>query len=334
MRWSVATAAAADANTCRSTRRQFAARCAAAAAFAAKGPLLAAEPPGAADGVQSYVDFHVHLAQAWYGKEHGPLTVGQLLRWMDRHRVEHAVVLPLVSPESFWYPVSSEYVLAETASHRDRLTPFCAIDPRTLATHLPEQSQVIAMLKRYRDAGARGFGEHKAMLPIDDPLNLRLYEACVEVGFPVLFHLDNYANMDQPGLPRLARVLSQLPSLTMIGHGKGWWASISGDIEQSDLQVGYPKGRVAPGGAVDRLMTQFPNLYGDLSSSGVHAMLRDPEYGRAFLLRHHRRLLFGTDYYDLSQTDFPHFGLVDRLNLPGDVAARIARENALELLSG
>lgn len=330
------TAACAASRGCRRqpTRRRFLARftAIAGASLASQRRFLSAQPPDQSPAGQSYVDFHVHLTQRWYGQKHGPLTARQLLRWMDRHQVERAVVLPLVSPESFWYPVSSEYVLSETAPHRDRLTPFCAIDPRTLATHLPEQEQVIAMLQRYQDAGARGFGEHKARLPIDDPLNLRLYEACAEVKFPVLFHLDNYANTDQPGLPGLARVLSQLPELTMIGHGKGWWASISGDLQQQDLQVGYPEGRVAPGGAVDRLMSRFPNLYGDLSSSGAHAMLRDRQYGRKFLLRHRRRLLFGTDYYALTQKEFIHFDLFNEFDLPGEVVARICRENALELL--
>jgi predicted TIM-barrel fold metal-dependent hydrolase len=294
--------------------------------------VLAGEHPPPIRPARRLIDFHVHLAQGWFGEDRGPLTVRTLLRWMDQHEIERAVVLPLVSPEAFWYPVTTEYVLAETQAHRDRLIPFCAIDPRTLGTHLPERQQVIDMLHRYRDAGAAGFGEHKPRLPIDDPLNLRLYEACSEVRMPMLFHLDNFANMDRPGLPGLEKALAQFPDLIMIGHGKGWWASIAGGLQQADLQVGFPRGPVAPGGAIDRLMDRFENLYADLSSSGAHAMLRDRQFGGEFLVRRADRLLFGTDYYDLTQREFPHFELFDHFDLSAPVIEKIARGNAMRLL--
>ena len=279
-----------------------------------------------------YFDIHLHLTQQWYGGQKGVLDAKSLLDWMDIHEIAQAAVLPLVSPEAFWYPVTTEFVLRETQPHRDRLVPFCAIDPRTLATHLPTTKDVVDVLRRYQDAGARGFGEHKPMLAIDDPLCMRLYEACSEVKLPVLFHLDNYANMDQPKLPGLARALREFPELPFIGHGKGWWASISGGLVQADLQVGYPRGPVAPGGAIDELMDEFANLYGDLSSSGAHAVLRDPEFGKQFLLRRADRLLFGTDYYDPAQVDFPHFELFQKFSLPEKAVAAISRENARRLL--
>lgn len=279
-----------------------------------------------------YFDIHVHLTQEWFGRQKGPVTADVLLHWMDAHDVEQAAVLPLVSPEAFWYPITTEYVLRECREHADRLVPFCAVDPRTLATHLPENKQVIDLLRRYVEAGARGFGEHKPRLAIDDPLCMRLYAACAEVGLPVLFHLDNQANMDKPGLPGLERALAANPKLTMIGHGKGWWASIAGGLAQEDLHVGYPPGRVAPGGAVDALMEKYPNLYGDLSSSGAHAVLRDPEFGLAFLNRRADRLLFGTDFYDLEQNDFQQFELFTRLKVSEEIRERISRGNAHRLL--
>jgi predicted TIM-barrel fold metal-dependent hydrolase len=193
--------------------------------------------------------------------------------------------------------------------------------------------EVVDMLHRFQDAGARGFGEHKPMLPINDPLSMRLYEACAEVGFPVLFHLDNLANMDEPGLPRLEKVLTTFPELPFIGHGKGWWASISGGVTQADLHVGYPRGPIAPGGAIDRLMDQHANLWGDLSSSGAHAILRDPKFGRDFLVRRADRLVFGTDYYDLLQIDFPQFDLFRQVELPDGMVSKISYKNARRLLN-
>lgn len=298
---------------------------AAAATVRADEPQQKTQPP-------RYFDCHVHLTQPWYGTGQTLVNADHLLHWMDAHEISRAAVLPLVSPEAFWYPVTTEFVLRETRPHRDRLLPFCAIDPRTLATHLPTRKDVVDVLNRYRDAGALGFGEHKPMLRIDDPLCMRLYEGCSEVKLPVLFHLDNFANMDSPGLPGLAKVLSAFPDLVFIGHGKGWWASIAGGLTQADLHVGYPRGPVAAGGAIDRLMDAHPNLYGDLSSSGAHAVLRDRQFGRAFLLRRAERLLFGTDYYDPAQVDLAQFQLFHEFELPAAVVDSVSRKNAERIL--
>ena len=310
------------------SRREFLAGT--ATALTAGPTLFAAETQP--DASPRYFDIHVHLTHRWFGAERGPVTADVLLRWMDANDVERAAVLPLVSPEAFWYPVTSEFVIAEAGRHPDRLIPFCAIDPRTLGTHLTETKQVVDMLNRYIDAGARGFGEHKALLDIDDPLNMKLYEACSKAKLPVLFHLDNRANMDKPGLPGLAKVLKAFPELVMIGHGKGWWASIAGGLAQPDLHVGYPAGPVAPGGAIDALMDRFPNLYGDLSSSGAHALLRDREFGGAFLRRRANRLLFGTDFYDLKQKSFPQFDLFRTFAVNAKEREKIAHTNAAQLL--
>lgn len=313
-------------------RRAFLRSAAAIATALGSNARLRAQSPGPSSK-HIYFDCHVHLTQPWYGDVRSVVTVDHLLHWMDAHEIARAAVLPLVSPEAFWYPVSTDYVLRETQPHRDRLIPFCAIDPRTLGTHLPEKKDVVGVLKRYQDAGARGLGEHKPKLPIDDPLSMRLYEACREVQLPVLFHLDNFANMDTPGLPGLERALKAFPNLAFIGHGKGWWASIAGGLTQADLHVGYPRGPVAPGGAIDRLMDAYPNLYGDLSSSGAHAVLRDPKFGREFLLRRADRLLFGTDYYDpANQREFAQFDLFQQIRVPANIEEAICRKNAERLL--
>jgi predicted TIM-barrel fold metal-dependent hydrolase len=96
---------------------------------------------------------------------------------------------------------------------------------------------------------------------------------------------------------------------------------------------GYPRGKVTPGGAVDRLLETYPNLYGDLSAeSGANAIRRDPEFGREFLIRRADRLLFGTDYLALGQ-EVPQFELLDGLELPDDVQEKIYRGNARRLLA-
>jgi predicted TIM-barrel fold metal-dependent hydrolase len=240
------------------------------------------------------------------------------------------VVLPLVNPEAWYYPIPTAHVLEETRLHRDRLIPFCCIDPRTV--NLADTAARRDLLRRYQDQGARGLGESKPGVSIDDPRNLELFGVAAEAGLPVLFHLDELRNLDQPGLPGLASVLRQLPQGIFIGHGPGWWASISGEVAPGRLE-GYPEGPVAPGGALDALFERFPNLYGDLSAnSGLNAITRDPGFGRAFLERRQDRLLFGTDYLEPGQ-QVGQFRLLEQVDLPDVAKAKIARDNARRLLA-
>jgi predicted TIM-barrel fold metal-dependent hydrolase len=309
------------------TRRAFhrAAGALAASFFAAHAGSPSAEdkfPKG------RYFDVHTHLGQTWNRTE--TLSAESLLRWMDASDIAQAVVLPLVNPEASSYPLTSDFVLAETRPHRDRLIPFCSIDPRT--SYSGGQDGLEAMLSRYIEAGAKGFGEHKPGLPIDDPRSMMIYRACAAVKLPLLFHLDNQRNTDRPGLPGLDKVLTEVPDGVFIGHGPGWWASISGGLSQAELG-GYPKGKVAPGGAIDALMEKHRNLYGDLSAgSGANAISRDLEFGREFLIRRADRILFGTDYLAPGQ-NVPQLELFRTLDLPADVSRRIFRDNARRVLA-
>ncbi len=275
-----------------------------------------------------YVDMHTHLGQTWNGSE--ALTAETLIRWMDRHQVSQAIVLPLVNPEASSYPLTSAFVLNATRPFRDRLVPFCSIDPRT--SYRGGHKGLVGMLQKYIEAGAKGFGESKPGIPFDHPLNLSLFAACGEVGLPVLFHLDNQRNTDRPGLPRLENVLRQNPNTNFIGHGPGWWASISGDATQADLG-GYPKGKTAPAGAIDRLMDRYDNIYGELSAgSGANAISRDVAFGREFLIRRQDRIMFGTDFLSPGQ-HVPQFELFEhQLTLPEAARAKILATNARTLL--
>jgi predicted TIM-barrel fold metal-dependent hydrolase len=280
-------------------------------------------PPG------DYVDMHTHLGQTWNTTV--PLTAEELLRWMDSKRIAQAVVLPLASPESSSYLLTPDFVLQQTAPYRDRLIPFCSIDPRT--SYSGGHKGLVAMLQKYIDAGAKGFGEHKNGLAFDDPQNMAIYAACQELKLPLLFHIDNQRNLDKPGLPGLENALKTHPGCNFIGHGPGWWASISGDATQADLG-GYPKGKVAPGGAIDALMEKYQNIYGDLSAgSGAQSISRDLEFGREFLIRRQDRIMFGTDFLAPEQA-VPQFELFEQklADLPAEVKAKIFRDNARKLL--
>lgn len=305
------------------TRREFLSRSAAAAVAAGSARIPAAAPGRGGP----YFDIHTHLGRTW--NQDPPLTLDALIAWMDEHNVAKAVVLPLVSPESSSYLNLTERALEAARQRPDRIVPFCCVDPRT--SYGGGRQGLRAMVKEYVDQGAKGFGEHKAGLPIDDKRMQALYEVCDDLGLPVLFHCDNERGTDRPGLPGLERVLKTFPNVPFIGHGPGFWASISGDATQNDLG-GYPQGKVAPGGALDRLFDAHMNLWGDLSAgSGAGAIARDRAFGKAFLIRRCERLLFGTDYLKPGQA-VPQFELLESIDLPADVRAKIERENAEHLL--
>lgn len=283
-----------------------------------------------------YIDIHTHLGAFYYGRE---LTAELLVRFMDRHDVEKACVLPLVSPESAPIPQPVSTALKAYKEFPDRIIPFCVVDPRAVtapgqrAGHVVGIKGLVDILKRYQDDGCRGMGEHKTGLPFDAPQQMNLYEACQTVGFPILFHLDDIRNPDTPGLPRLENVLKAFPKLPLIGHAAGFWASISADATFEDFGR-YPNvpTKVVPGGTLDRLMERYPNLYGDLSEpGGEKAIARDPEFGREFILRRADQLLFGTDVL-MPDQPIPQFALLDSLNLPEEVQYKIYRGNAIKLL--
>jgi predicted TIM-barrel fold metal-dependent hydrolase len=274
-----------------------------------------------------FIDIHTHIGRTWTSEP--PVTPEGLIRWMDQHNVAKAVVLPLVSPESSSYLNLTEQALSAAKQHPDRLIPFCCIDPRT--SYTGGKKGLRAMVKDYVDQGAKGFGEHKAGLPIDHAKMMDLYEVCDDLKLPVLFHTDNLRGTDAPGLPGLERVLKEFPGVNFIGHGPGFWASISGEVGAADLG-GYPTGPVKPGGALDRLFDACPNLWGDLSAgSGAGAIARDRAFGRAFLIRRASRLLFGTDYLKPGQV-VPQFELLASFELPAELRRAIERENATRLL--
>ena len=113
------------------SRRQFHQRALALAASAAAISSVHSAPAaeGGADEFPPgrYVDVHTHLGQTW--NKTAPLSAEELLRWMDSADIAQAVVLPLVNPEASSYPLTSDFVLAQTKPYRDRLIPFCSIDP-------------------------------------------------------------------------------------------------------------------------------------------------------------------------------------------------------------
>ncbi len=115
-----------------------------------------------------------------------------------------------------------------------------------------------------------------------------------ERGVPVLLHFEHeHYNL---GLDRFYKVLERHPKVKFIGHAQTWWANID---KKCDQAVMYPKGAVTPGGITDRLLSDYANMYADMSAgSGLNAMRRDEPNARDFIRRHQDKLLFGSDCND------------------------------------
>ena len=248
-----------------------------------------------------FVDIHVHATKTRLVPDTDYLqfpSADELVGELDRCGVDKALLLGMASPETRFGYITTEDILDMCSRHPDRLIPACIMDPRNLRNS-PE-SDFGAILRAYKAQGCKAVGEYVPNLAFDDPLNLNFFRHVEEVGLPLIFHVAGryggcYGCYDDLNLPRLERVLQECPNLKLLGHSPAWWSHISGDVGK-ETYGGYPKGKVAPGGTVLRLMREHPNMCGDLSAgSGCNAISRDPEFGYQFLEEFQDRLFFGTD---------------------------------------
>jgi len=238
-------------------RRRFIRSAFAAAAISG----LAAESPWGSP----VLDIHLH-----------PRRDGsQEIDHLEGSGVRKAILLPGAG--------SGEQALAVMAKYPDRFVRFTNADVRT-----PDSAGLIrAGLK----AGATGIGELKYPVQVDGPEMRRVYDIAAEFRVPVLIHFEEGGF--NSGLNRLPEILRSYPRTIFIGHAQSWWAHISADV---DDKIGYPAGPVKSAGLTDKLLADYPNIYGDLSAnSGRNALARDPEFAAAFLSRHRSKLMFGSD---------------------------------------
>jgi predicted TIM-barrel fold metal-dependent hydrolase len=122
----------------------------------------------------------------------------------------------------------------------------------------------------------------------------RVFAIAAEFKVPVLMHFqhDKY----NTGIERFHKVLERYPRVNFIGHAQTWWANIDRNHRQPEL---YPRTRVTAGGITDRLLADYPNMFGDTSAgSGLNAFTRDADHAREFLQRHQDKLLYGSDCND------------------------------------
>src|SRR5215471_112662 len=210
--------------------------------------------------------------------------------------------------------------------------------------------------KTLRDAlknGAVSIGEMKFHLALDSPEMRRVYDIAAEMKVPVMMHIQTFPHFagEMPyntGYPQFDKMLHAYPQTNFIGHGDLFWAHISADVP---ADRGYPPGPIKAGGLTDRWLSDFPNLYADMSAnSGNNALSRDTEFSRGFIARHKSKLIFGSDCScsdgkgaGVSQNNNPEasrlagkcvaretLGLLQRLTSP-EIFRQITWENGVRL---
>ena len=213
----------------------------------------------------------------------------------------------------------------------DRYAWMCAVDPKG-------KEPVYDRLARFKASGAIGVGELTCNRRLDDPFLQELFAAAEKLELPVTIHMSpevgySYGVVDDPGLPLLEMVLVKFPDLKILGHSQTFWIEMSADApKDKEGRNSWGDGPVVPGGRVPELFEKYPNLYGDLSAnSGSRAIMRDEEFGLAFLERYADRLFFATDMVNADMV-FPLGGWLDRMVAEGKLSRRayelICFENA------
>ena len=213
----------------------------------------------------------------------------------------------------------------------DRYSWMCAVDPKG-------KEPVYDRLARFKSQGAIGVGELTCNRRLDDPFLQELFAAAEKLELPVTIHMSpevgySYGVVDDPGLPLLETVLAKFPGLMILGHSQTFWIEMSADAPRDkEGRNSWGDGPVVPGGRVPELFEKYPNLYGDLSAnSGSRAIMRDEEFGLAFLEKYAERLFFATDMVNTDMV-FPLGGWLDRMVAEGKLSRRayelICFENA------
>ena len=155
-----------------------------------------------------------------------------------------------------------------------------------------------ALLTKAIENGAIGFGEIKFHVEAAGPEMRRAYALAADLNVPVLIHFQEVPHTPAEGVfstgfKNFEAMLKAHPKTRFIGHADAFWANVSADYAND---VAYPSGPVKRGGITDKLLSDYPNLYGDLSAnSGNNALSRDPEFTAGFLKRHEDKLIFGSD---------------------------------------
>ena len=323
------------------------------------------------------VDVHVHPRIRLHSS---PKLLDDFVKLMDAQNI--AVCVSLDGGLGTALEEHRDYLWA---NHRDRFVIFANIDwkgdgkpddPATWDCQRPDFGRrMAAALAQAKEQGAVGLKVFKnlglvyrnpdgSLIRVDDPRWDPIWQACGELGFPVLIHTadpkafflpidatnERWEELKRhpdwsfhgPGYPSYDELLAQFiaivkrhPQTTFIG------AHVASSAE--DL------------GQVGQWLDAYPNLNVDIAAR-IAELGRQPYTARAFFEHYADRILFATDgprvaerlnyhwrfletkdeYFPYAENDFPPQGFwrIYGLGLPDDVLRKVYYENAERLISG
>ncbi|HYI92159.1 MAG TPA: amidohydrolase family protein [Bryobacteraceae bacterium] len=280
------------------------------------GMTCAAMASRAAD--ESIIDIHQHT-------NYSGRTDAQLVTHQRAMGVAKSVLLP----------AGSKYGLAADAGGNDTVLELARKYPKEyvfFANELPDIPETRKVIEQYLKLGAIGIGEQKFAMDCDSKHMRLIADIAKDYKVPVLMHFQHETYNFH--IERFHKMLEAYPTVNFIGHAQTWWGNIDKNHSQP---VMYPKGPVTPGGITDRLLTNYPNIFGDLSAgSGLNALLRDEAHAREFLKRHQDRMLYGSDCSDRTGEGKPCSGAeqlaaVRRLSPSAEATRKMLHGNAARL---
>lgn len=255
------------------SRRDFLLTTAAAvSALAVRAEEVASEP---------IIDIHQHT-------NYSGRTNAQLIAHQTAMGVTHTILLPAGRLYGLDAQCGGNQTVVNLAKeHSGKYSYF--------ANEITDDDNAVAEIRKYLKTGAIGIGEQKFKVGCDSPALHRVAEVAKESGVPMLLHF-MHAQYNT-GIENFHKTLEKFPTVNFIGHAQTWWGNVD---EKHEQKVLYPIGPVTRGGITDKLLSDYPNMYGDLSAgSGLNFLNRDEEHARWFLEKHQDKLMFGSDCNDI-----------------------------------
>lgn len=273
------------------SRRHFVTRVAAGVGSAWFGSLGALGESGQPRHPEEVVDIHQHTL--YHGR-----TDAELLSHQRAMGITQTILLPAGSPQQIPSTHNGRSNgLAARCGGNDTVETFAQAHRGEFyfgANEVPDLPGARREIETYLKRGGCIIAEQKFSVACDGAHIEWVAQLAKEYGVPVLLHFQ--VGEYNLGFERFHRVLERFPEVNFIGHAQTWWANVD---EYHDGQSLYPTGSVMPGGLTHRLLSDYPNMYGDLSAgSGLNFLLRDEDHSRWFLERHQDKLLYGSDCAD------------------------------------
>lgn len=323
------------------------------------------------------IDVHTHFREKFRG------TADELDAWvklMDRNGVAVCVSLDGLAGE-----LIDEHAKLLWTKHQDRFAIFANIDwrgdgkaddpaswdclrpdfgRRTARELASAKLRGVCGVKIFKSFGLSYKDAGGSLLKIDDPRWDEIWQACGELGLPILIHVADpaafFLPIDEtnerweelhrrpdwsfygPQFPKREELLAAF-NRVLARHPKTTFISAHVASNAEDLA------------AVGQWLDAHPNLYVDIASR-IAELGRQPFTARRFFLKYQDRILFGTDgpwpeqrvrlywrfletadeNFPYSEKPFPPQGLwnIFGLNLPDEVLHKLYHENAARLIPG